>query len=245
MKKELLTKESLEKMYSVDLMNKRQIARLVGCNVCTLYRYFEKFKIKKAKRHGKIHNLKDNKFYRLKVLEFDGFDKHNKAKWKCQCDCGEIKSINGASLIRGLTKSCGCIVFEKNFTGYKDISGCYFKKMKKGAAIRNLTFEITIEDIWEVYEKQGKKCYYTGLPISFYYNSANKPEKQTASVDRIDSKLGYTKDNIQIVHKCINQMKQIFTDVEFISFCNLIALNHKKSYEDCMDNIYRTLIQKC
>lgn len=28
--------------------------------------------------------------------------------WECLCDCGAVKEINGASLRRGLTTSCGC-----------------------------------------------------------------------------------------------------------------------------------------
>lgn len=28
---------------------------------------------------------------------------------KCQCDCGNIKEINKASIVKGLTKSCGCL----------------------------------------------------------------------------------------------------------------------------------------
>lgn len=50
----------------------------------------------------------------LKVLERDLSSEHlgheNDAYWKCQClKCGSIKSIRGASLRKGVTKSCGCI----------------------------------------------------------------------------------------------------------------------------------------
>lgn len=29
--------------------------------------------------------------------------------WRCQCDCGNIKTISGATLRRGKTRSCGCV----------------------------------------------------------------------------------------------------------------------------------------
>ena len=41
------------------------------------------------------------------VLELDEI-KHGMAKWKCKCDCGEVKSVYGTNLTRGLSKSCGC-----------------------------------------------------------------------------------------------------------------------------------------
>lgn len=28
--------------------------------------------------------------------------------WECRCDCGAVHIVRGASLRRGLTKSCGC-----------------------------------------------------------------------------------------------------------------------------------------
>ena len=50
----------------------------------------------------------------------------------------------------------------------------------------------------------------------------------TASLDRIDSTKGYTKNNIQWVHKTINKMKNVLHDEEFIQWCNLIANYNKE-----------------
>jgi hypothetical protein len=46
--------------------------------------------------------------------------------WVCKCDCGTIKTINGYSLIRGATKSCGCLQREKTSL---DITGQHFGKL--------------------------------------------------------------------------------------------------------------------
>lgn len=32
--------------------------------------------------------------------------------WRCQCRCGTIKKVRAASLIRGKSKSCGCLLAE-------------------------------------------------------------------------------------------------------------------------------------
>lgn len=58
------------------------------------------------------HNFKDitgQRFGRLIVIERSGSDKQKRPTWKCQCDCGSITVIKGASLKSGNTKSCGCL----------------------------------------------------------------------------------------------------------------------------------------
>jgi hypothetical protein len=45
----------------------------------------------------------------------------------------------------------------------------------------------------------------------------------TASLDRIDSKLGYIPGNIQWVHKTINRMKVNLPEEDFVYFCRLIT----------------------
>ena len=58
---------------------------------------------------SKPMDLTGQRFGRLLVIERGENDKHGKTRWWCQCDCGSPKRlINGASLKRGLTVSCGC-----------------------------------------------------------------------------------------------------------------------------------------
>lgn len=64
----------------------------------------------------KIKDLTGQKFGRLTVIELDEernteYKKQRKYKtyWICQCKCGNVKSVNSSALIRGLTKSCGCL----------------------------------------------------------------------------------------------------------------------------------------
>ena len=53
-------------------------------------------------------DLKNERFGLLRVLKFSHVDKWKKNKWKCKCDCGNIKIINQSDLICGKSKSCGC-----------------------------------------------------------------------------------------------------------------------------------------
>lgn len=57
---------------------------------------------------GTINDLTGKVFSKLTVIERGENDRFGKTRWWCQCECGNKKLINGASLIKGLTKSCGC-----------------------------------------------------------------------------------------------------------------------------------------
>jgi hypothetical protein len=102
--------------------------------------------------------------------------------------------------------------------GYKHIPGKVFSKLKRDAATREISFDITIEDINDKYEQQDMRCALSGIPVLFGIN---------ASVDRIDSDKGYTKDNIQIVLSVVNIMKRDIPEDLFIMLCKNIAERHK------------------
>ncbi len=110
--------------------------------------------------------------------------------------------------------------------GYEGISLSYFNDIKNRTKKINREFNITIEDMWNQFIKQNKKCIYTGVELQL-------PKRNragyfgTASLDRIDSSKGYTKENIQWVHKDINWMKQDFDENYFVNMCDLVS-NHTK-----------------
>lgn len=161
-------------------------------------------------------------------IEYLTFIEKVSRKWKVKCDCGKIWEIRADTIFRDGQKSCGCKTNYKNgnnshrWKGYGDIKKSLFDEIKTKAKQRNYIFEITIEDIWNQYLKQNGKCYLSGLPIKFY-QQVKLRKKETASLDRIDSKKGYTKDNIQIVHKHINLMKKELSNIEFINICKTLV----------------------
>ncbi|MEK6880597.1 MAG: hypothetical protein AABY22_13355 [Nanoarchaeota archaeon] len=54
-------------------------------------------------------NLEGKEFGNLTVLERAENDKHGKCRWLCKCSCGNYKIICSNQLMRGDTKSCGCL----------------------------------------------------------------------------------------------------------------------------------------
>lgn len=58
-------------------------------------------------------DLTGQRFNRLVVIEECGKSKYGHVLWRCQCDCGEERIVEGKSLRSGHTKSCGCLKKEK------------------------------------------------------------------------------------------------------------------------------------
>jgi len=175
--------------------------------------------------HHLTKNLTNKKFGRLTALKLVGRDKSGKLLWECLCSCGNKTVVISSKLISGWTKSCGCFRKEKssgllkvkhlkpqiltrgsNWRGYGEIGLTYFNSIKYGAKSRNLEFKLTIEDLWNLFLKQGKKCALSGLELTMFRCIKNQ-NQGNASLDRINSLKGYTIDNVQWIHKDINQMK--------------------------------------
>lgn len=57
--------------------------------------------------------------------------KKEKPYWKCKCECGNIITIYGMSLKKGVTKSCGCLNKDvlKNRVHFKDLTGMIFNRL--------------------------------------------------------------------------------------------------------------------
>ena len=175
-------------------------------------------------------NLKNKKFGNLLIVKRIG-SKNGHALWLCKCDCGNFKRlITGELRTKRGTKSCGCskkrIYSEnKNWKGFGEISGKYFNRIIKECSRgkRKISFKITIKQIWNLFLIQKRKCALTGKEIYFGIRSN---DERTASLDRIDSKKGYTVDNVQWVHKDVNNMKQDYDQKYFIEICKLISRNN-------------------
>lgn len=56
-----------------------------------------------------LKNLEDGRYGYLTVIERDFPHKTGKSRWKCLCDCGNVKTISQSSLVSGNTRSCGCL----------------------------------------------------------------------------------------------------------------------------------------
>lgn len=101
-----------------------------------------------------------------------------------------------------------------------------FRKMKMHCKQSHgkKTFDVTLEDLKDVWNKQHGKCVYSNVDLKLPTDEFTKiPLTKRASLDRIDSSKGYTKDNIQFVSSCINLMKNTMSDLETKRFLKEIS----------------------
>ena len=129
----------------------------------------------------------------------------------CICFCGKTEYRPILSLLyQGVSRCKECNKPAQN-TPFE----AYCAEIRRSASSRNLEFTLTpnfLEDIFT------GNCVLSGVPIFLHSRRGN-----TASIDRIDSNKGYTEDNVQWVHVCINIAKQTLSQSQFISMCAAIT----------------------
>lgn len=69
----------------------------------------ESANVKPKRKRKPFKDFTNTRLGRLVVLKEAPFDKRGNMQWLCRCDCGTEKIVAGSSLMRGATKSCGCL----------------------------------------------------------------------------------------------------------------------------------------
>lgn len=75
------------------------------------------------------------------------------------------------------------------------------------------------------------KCPILGIPLNM---NSGKPGayKNSPSLDRIDNKKGYLKDNIQVISQAANAMKHNATEEELLLFAKWIMSNYPAKFSE-------------
>jgi len=94
----------------------------------------------------------------------------------------------------------------------------FLQNAKKAAAKRNNEFEIEIADIVDIWNCQQQICAYSGQLMTLEVAKPN-----SVSIERIDSKIGYTKNNTILVCWAINRMKSDFSFEDFFEMCKSVT----------------------
>ena len=217
----IFTEECLRELYS-KTPSSNKIAQQFGCSHKTVLNYLYEFGIvtKGEANIGRpICDKVGMKSGDLEVIRAIGQDDRSNVIWECLCVCGKTHKLNNVQF--GKIKSCGCSRLIRN---HKGVYEHYLNRIIDGAKSRNLIVSITLEDIGDLLEKQEYKCALTGWPIQV--SDKTYRGVATASLDRINSEIGYTKKNIQWVHKDVNRMKQYFSQNRFIEVCKAVCKNN-------------------
>lgn len=147
------------------------------------------------------------------VVEGYTFNRCNQLVVKCSC--GTISEISSATANSPRSKRCTSCGYKKisEDMSYGKIHHTYYLQLKNAANRRKISFMISMEDMWNQYQKQEGRCALTGLNLTL--TNSNHLRDQTASLDRINSSKSYTADNIQWAHKHANKMKMDLQEEDF------------------------------
>jgi hypothetical protein len=145
------------------------------------------------------------------------------AMWLCRCECGREQEIHATNLVHGRSKQCKQC-WNTTARSPRHPINVAFSHVRGNAFARGVEFNVTKEFVWDVYLKQQGKCALTGIDLKLVSKfKAGYLGSTTASLDRIDSSIGYVEGNIQWVYKPINLMKWKLSTDEFIRLCRLVV----------------------
>jgi hypothetical protein len=230
----MITKELLHEEYIVNNRSTLQIAKMLGCCAETIRKLLQRHGIPIRPARKIPIDITSERFGSLTVVQQTRFE--GKLLWECRCDCGNTVYLRSGNLRRKNNTTCGCRINNigeqhKAWSGCGEISGYVWGQIKWTAGLRkenekNL-FTIKIEEAWDMYLRQKRRCALSGLEIKFAATAnEHRAGATTASLDRIDSCKGYTKDNLQWVHKEVNAMKSDFKQDRFVELCKIITEYH-------------------
>lgn len=108
--------------------------------------------------------------------------------------------------------------------GKKDLDRILLERWysaKERALKQNTDFNITIDYLKYLWNKQDGKCALSGIDMTYIFNSGRI--STNISIDRIIPSKGYTMGNIQLVCMACNQIKSDLTEEEMYNFCKKIV----------------------
>lgn len=185
-----------------------------------------------------------NRYGKLTVVERSHVKKYYKGRrntsavvyWRCVCECGgEIVSQTGG-LRSGKTTHCGCSMKKK--PGYvppaRKAPGVaarnhLYKRYEGSARVRNIPFELTMAQFFEV---GSKPCDYCGAPPEPFDNyGKNYGSVLFTGIDREDPNvnLGYILGNVAPCCSRCNYGKQDMTREEFLTWSARIHAHQNRA----------------
>lgn len=158
---------------------------------------------------------------RWTVLTMGAKTSRGAVRWVCRCICGRERQVMATRLVRGQTNGCpSCSRQSRDQDCQWPFTIYVIKKLRYDALKRGIEWNVTEQQLADLWRRQDSRCALTGLELNF---RSRQGEDQLASLDRIDSSQGYVVGNVQWVHKDINRMKNAFDQNHFINMCRLVA----------------------
>jgi hypothetical protein len=147
------------------------------------------------------------------------------------------KKVDGSPKYQSWCKSCissKMKSYHKKTWGEEKLQFSAFKRTKsvrayitylRQKAVRRKNNCLSIDKLEEIWNKQEGKCALTGWDMTMILGKGNIDTN--ASIDRIDSNLGYIENNVQFVCRTVNVFKSNVTEELLYKMCKAIVNNKK------------------
>lgn len=155
-------------------------------------------------------DLQGKLFGRLTALRLDTSARSR--SWVCACSCGSVKTVRSKALLRGTTKSCGCLradtTTEANITHGQSGTYTYKKWLSMWRRVRAPVLKstcyagVTVCERWKAY-------------TAFLEDMG--PCATGESLDRIDNAKGYSRDNcrwVRLSAQAANTSRNVYVEVD-------------------------------
>lgn len=211
-----ITKEELEKMCKKKMTNK-QIATELGVSISSINGYKKRFQLS--------HKYKNNEIYLSKKQIQNCFERdllQAEAAKELKCNISTFRKF--------------CKLYQIKFKGnVKDNSPdnrrIVLHYYKRGAAVRNLQFELDENYFYELIIKHCVYCNDVGRNVipQKYFKEQSKSSFSYTGIDRVDSSKGYTKENSVPCCSICNRAKSNMSEYEFKQWIErLTKFNHNR-----------------
>lgn len=101
-------------------------------------------------------DLTGKTFGYLTVIERCGTDSRRNVLWKCKCTCGKFCVIPSCSLLKGLTRSCGCMT--KSLISLKNTANILGKKFGRLTVFERAKSDRNRNALWNCICECGNVC---------------------------------------------------------------------------------------
>ena len=124
-----------------------------------------------------------------------------------------------------------CVLAERNITKssspYKYLKNLWSHLKYSREKEEGMLFEITPEQLDELWDKQGGRCALSGAFMTWH--KGGEKRNTNVSIDRIDPNIEYILTNIQLVCWRVNLIKHTMTEDELYWWCKNIV-THKENF---------------
>ena len=170
------------------------------------------------------------KFGKWTIISDKTIKKNNVTNWKCQCKCGKKQFVPLNNLMNGLStccKDCSKIkTGKKRRTGFGKISGNMWSQFVSSSKKKNINVNIRIEEAWNLFILQEKKCAISGVDIHLSGYPYDR-DKTSAILVRKNSSKDFTIGNSFWVHKDIALIIEKLGIEKFISYIYKVSETQK------------------